>query len=102
MWKVKDLKEWCNLRASKDENVVRIYTLDEKGEEVWFDEDFLITTRKPRRTDFRHHECCHCEETCFNGVKRLYCNYWEDLILKRDIYSCKNFEHKKEDLDFLD
>lgn len=102
MWKVKDLKKWCNLRSTKDDDVVRVYTFDEFGDEVFVDDDFLITTRKPRRTDFKHSECSYCEETYFNGVKRLYCNYLEDIILKRDIYSCKNFEYKDKDLDFLE
>lgn len=100
MWTVKDLKEWCNFRNGGDEDIVRVYTLDEFGDEVFVDEDFLVTTRKPRRTDFTHSECGYCEETCFNGVKRLYCNYWEDIILKRDIYSCENFEHKEKFINY--
>lgn len=98
MWKIKHLKEYCNLKSSKDEDIVRVYTLDEFGDEVFFDDDFLITTRPPKRTDFTHQECRYCEETCFNGVKRLYCNYWEDIILKRDVYSCEHFK----DLDYLE
>ena len=101
MWKVRDLKEFCNSWDCEDNDVVRVYSFDNEGNIVFFDDNFLITTRKPCRTDFTHVECGYCDEIAFKGIKGFFCNYREDFISKSDLHSCENFEPKDKDLELF-
>lgn len=98
-WKVKELQEWC--KNQHPEDIVKFYYWD-------YDVRRLIDicdleTRKPKRTEFEHCECKHCEPVKIKGNERLYCNKMDDVIDKYSTDSCDNFEHKEiKDLRYLE
>lgn len=99
-WKVKEVKEF--LEDKHDEDIVLFYEINYGREYPSEATITRLSTRKPKRTEFEHEECKHCETVTIKDNNRLYCSRNDELLKTYNADSCDDFQHKHYELEYLE